>query len=899
MAKYNEKSTDVVNDNRPNPDSLLDLVSNDRSITTRGRLKVFFGASAGVGKTYAMLSEARRLLHDGIDVVIGIVETHGRDETAKLMEGLPTVPTLDVVHRGITLKDFDLEAALERKPSLILIDEFAHTNAPGSRHPKRWQDIAELLNRGIDVYTTLNVQHLESINDLVAKLTGVQVRETVPDKIFDEADEISLVDIPSDELLKRLHEGKVYIAPGANQRAAENFFKKSNLIALRELALRRTAERVDAENDVLSSARGQKEAQIGQKILVCIGHDSLSASVIRHSRRMASRAKAPWYVIYVETARHIRLTDKAKLTADRNLRLAEKMGARIIRLSGSNACEEILNYARNNGITRIVVGHKRQSRFASLFGSTLSRELIENGSGMEITTVTEDVPQEKSYTSFWGHYLAQPLSYIWAIVILALCTLLGLPFRTVTDPNNLTMIYLTGVVIIAARYGIGPSVFASLVSVACFNFFYTEPIYTFSFIDPDYYYTFSVMLIASLIVGSLAAKLSLQARQSRKREQETNVLYSLTRELSSVRGIAAMSEAAIKHIGQAFDVIITIFLPTENGMQTIPENTPSRELKEESVARWALENRQLAGRQTDTLPSAKGSYIPLVAENTSLGVLGIVPKNESRQFSTAEISQMETFASLIASAFQRAHNAESAEKAKIESESEKLRNVLLSSVSHDLRTPLASITGAASSALMLKEKLPKAVTELLNSIHSQAARLAKLVTNLLDVTSLEAGKIKLNDQPYFIAEVIGSALTRIEENKDQRTINTDVAKDLPLIVMDGLLIEQVLVNLLDNAIRYTKQDGKITISAKVEADCLRITVSDNGEGLPKGEEEKIFEKFYTRGHRTDGNAGLGLAICKGVVEAHGGSITGKSGKEGGAVISFTLPGLKPIMETHE
>lgn len=884
---------------RPNPDSLLDLVNNDRSITTRGRLKIFFGASAGVGKTYAMLSEARRRLNEGIDVVIGVVETHGRNETAQLIEGIPTIPPLEVTHRGIKLKEFDLESALERKPSLILIDECAHTNAPNSRHSKRWQDIEELLNSGIDVYTTLNVQHLESINDLVVKLTGIQVRETIPDRIFDEADDIALIDIPSDELLIRLHEGKVYIAPGANQRAAENFFKKSNLISLRELALRRTAERVDAESDVLSAARGEKEAQIGQKILVCIGHDATSTAVIRHARRMASRAKAPWYVIYVETARHSRLTDKARRTAEGNLRLAEKIGARIVRVTGSNACEEILNYARNNGVTRIVVGHKRQFRFTRLFTRTLSSELIENGGGMEITTVTEDYPEEQTYTTFWGYYIAKPSSYIMAIGILAFATLLGLPIRDRVNSDNLTMIYLTSVVIIAAHCGTGPSIFASILSVLAFNFFFTEPYYTFEFYDKGYYFTFTVMLVTSLIVGSLAAKLALQAQQSRKREQETHLLYSLARELSSARGIVAMAEVAIKHIGQAFDAIVTIFLPMESGLQAIPENSPAHDLKEESVARWVIENRRLAGRQTDTLPSAKGSYFSLVSENTALGVLGIMPKDETRQFSIAEISQLETFSSVIASALQRAHNAESAEKAKIESESEKLRNVLLSSVSHDLRTPLASITGAASSTLMLKEKLPKEVIEALRSIHSQAGRLAKLVTNLLDVTSLEAGKIKLNSQPYFIAEVIGSALKRVEESKGKRNLTIEVSKNLPLIEMDGLLIEQVLVNLLDNAIRYTEEEGKIIISAKVEADCLRITVRDNGVGLPKGEENKIFEKFYTRGHRTEGNAGLGLAICKGIVEAHNGSITGRNNKDSGTTISFTLPGLKPMVEVHE
>ncbi len=888
-----------MSDNRPNPDRLLDIVSHDRSVSARGRLKLFFGASAGVGKTYAMLAEARYKLAAGLDVVVGVVETHGRTETAALVEGMSHIPLRDINHRGVLIHEFDLEAALERKPSLILMDELAHTNAPGSRHPKRWQDVEELLSHGIDVYSTLNVQHLESINDMVAKLTGVLVRETVPDSIFDAADDIALIDIPSDELLKRLHDGKVYIAEGANKRAAESFFKKSNLVALRELALRRMAERVDAEGDILTASQGRKEAQLGQKILVCVGHDALSARVIRHAKRMAARAKTSWYAMYIETGRHERLSDKAKLTVDRNLRLAEKMGARIVRIAGGNAVEEILNYAHQHGFTRIVVGHKSKSGAMRWLRGSLSAQLIEQGAGVEITTVAEDFVPEASDTNLWKYYFGKPSNYLSALGILAVATMIGLPFRGQVDPDNLTMIYLTAVVLIAARYGTTPSILASFVSVVAFNFFYTEPIYTFSFIDPGYYYTFSVMLITSLIVGSLASKLSLQARQSRKRAAEISTFYALTRELSSVRGIENMMEVAIKHIRDAFEMEAVIFLDDKNELVVVPAHSPARELKEESVAHWVLKNAQIAGHNTDTLPSARGVYMPLIAESETFGVLGLMPTHKGYVLTNREISQLETFASLIASALGRARRADEAENAKVESESEKLRNVLLSSVSHDLRTPLASITGAASSALMLKEKLPKEVTELLASIHSQAARLAKLVTNLLAATSLESGTVRLNKQPYFIQEVIGSALVRVAESKGNRSIQTAIAEGLPLIEMDGLLMEQLLVNLLDNAIRYTADTGVITITAEKDADALRLCVSDNGQGLPVGDEEKIFEKFYTQGHSTEGNAGLGLAICRGIMTAHGGMLMAKNNKTGGASFTFTLPGLNATLSSHE
>jgi two-component system, OmpR family, sensor histidine kinase KdpD len=890
MANYNKKSSDRVNDeNRPDPDSLLDLVNHDRSLGTRGRLKLFFGASAGVGKTYAMLAEARRKLKGGLDVVVGVVETHGREETAALLEGIPQIPRREVAHRGVQLYEFDLQAALERKPSLILMDELAHTNAPGSRHPKRWQDVEELLSHGIDVYTTLNVQHLESINDMVTKLTGVVVRETVPDSVFDTADDIALIDIPSDELLRRLNEGKVYIAEGANKRAAESFFKKPNLVALRELALRRTAERVDAEGDMLTAARGQREAQLGQKILVCVGHDVLSARVIRHAKRMAIRAKAPWYAVYVETGRHERLSEKAKLTADRNLRLAEKMGARILRITGSDAVEEILNYASSHGFTRIVVGHKARTLAARWLNGSLSAALIERGIGFEITTVTDEkIEDGRAYTYFWQHHFVRPSNYALAMGVVALATLLGFPFREMTDVDNLTMIYLTSIVIIAAWLGTGPSITASILSVAAFNFFFTQPYYTFEFYDKRYYFTFAVMLITSLIVGSLAAKLSLQARQSRKREAETSSLYALTRELSSIRGMDNMIEVALKHVRDVFGMDAVIFASKDGQLHATPAQSPARELKEESVARWVIANGQIAGRNTDTLPSARGLYVPMNAEAETLGVLGLIPTQEAYEFTSAQISQLETFASLIASAFGRAQRADDAERAKVESESEKLRNVLLSSVSHDLRTPLASISGISSSILLSGMKLPKHAKDGLRSIHDQSSKLAKIVTNLLDVSSLESGKVSLNRQPYFLEEVIGSALLRLEEILKNREVETKLGTE-QLIHIDGLLVEQVFINLLENAAKYAGEHAKLQIHVTDQADFVQVTVSDNGCGIPKDDIPHIFEKFYKG---PQGGLGLGLPICRAIIEVHGGRMWAENNQTGGASFHFTLPKSK-------
>jgi two-component system sensor histidine kinase KdpD len=877
----------VSDELRPDPDRLLDLVQQESNETQRGRLKIFFGASAGVGKTYAMLNEARNLKREGANVLVGIVETHGREETAALLHDLAVLPRRKEQHRGVTLAEFDLEGALDAKPDLILVDELAHTNAPGSRHPKRWQDVEELLARGIDVYTTLNVQHLESLNDMVARLTGIQVRETVPDTVFDLADDIALIDIPSDELLKRLGQGKVYIAPGAKHRAMENFFKKTNLVALREIALRRTAERVDAQMDLLTAAQGKQEARIGEKILVCVGHDAFSGQVIRHAKRLATRARARWIAAYVETGRHYRLTEKARADVERNLRLAERMGAQIINLKGNNAAEELLSYARSNGITRIIVGSRPQSHWRQILSGSLATDLLARAAGIEISAVTGHSRKKVGYLSGWRTLLAQPSAYGKALLILAALFGIVVPLRGIAEADNLIMIFQIGIIIIAARYGVFPSIMASVIGVALFNFTFVPPYYSLTAYDPAYYFTFAVMLTTSLFIGTMAAKLSVQAQFARKREQETALLYSLTRELSITRGLERMAELARRHVGEAFQAEVVVIIPHEQELRFYPENIAAHEVKEESVARWALENKTTAGRGTDTLPSARGLYLPLNVEDEIFGVLGVIPLNE-REFGTEEEAQLETFAGLIASAFQRANKAEIAERSKLESESEKLRNVLLSSVSHDLRTPLASITGAASSLLMKKELAPES-EGLVKSIHSQANRLSRLVTNLLDVTNLETGNIKLNKQLYDIAEIIGVAITRIEEIRDHRQIKVLIEPKLPMISLDGILVEQVLINLLENAVRYTKPHGHIEISVRRDNDRLSVRITDDGIGIPMGQEDKIFDKFYSPDPARSSSAGLGLAICRGIIHTHGGVIWANHRTDGGAEFIFTLP----------
>ncbi|MFT3996075.1 MAG: sensor histidine kinase KdpD [Asticcacaulis sp.] len=889
-------------DGRPDPDKLLALIGNDEGDgmgeRPRGRLKIFFGANAGVGKTFAMLTEAHRLHTEGQDVLIGVVEHHGRAETRSLTDGLPALPLRRIAHRGVALSEFDLDAALARKPALILMDEYAHTNVPGSRHPKRWQDIEELRDHGIDVFTTLNVQHLESVNDIVARLTGVWVRETVPDAVFDAADEIALIDIAPDALLRRLAEGKVYVAEGANARAVENFFKKTNLGRLREIALRRAAEREDVRNDHLSLAMGQDETATGEKILVLTGPDALSARLIRHTKRMADRSRAPWFSLYLQTSRHETLSAQARQAVEDNLRLAETLGGRVVRLNAGDAATAILTYARQNGFTRLVLGHRPQPLWRRYLGlRSLSETLIARARDIEITTINVDqdgsvphypLPSGPSLIEAFGLGPYDPLR---AALMVAAATALGLPFRERIDPDSFIMLYMTGVVITAARYGIGPAVMASVLSVAAFNWFFIKPYYTFTFDDVSYAVTFAVMLITSLVVGSLTARLSLHARLARKGEAETRLLYDLSRRLASVRGIEAMASTAAQHLEAALDVDVALW---EGDHQVAGRTvTDPREL---AAMRWVLQNRQKAGQYTDTLPAASGLYLPLPGDGRALGVLALTPRPAGRRFTGAEQLIFETIAALIAGAFGRAHQASDAEHARIDSENEKLRNVLLASLSHDLKTPLTAMNGAVATLLKMRRKLPREAVDELTALWGQLTRLQKFVSNLLRMAAITSGQLRLNFETYLVQEIVGAALQRIEAQKGERQIRTLTTGQLPLVRIDGALIEQVLINLLENAITHTADNGLITVDMERDDAFVRVRISDNGSGIPPGDEEKIFLKFHTNNgqtsDRTSEGTGLGLAICKGIIEAHGGQIFARNTPEGGASFIFTLPEAK-------
>lgn len=722
---------------RPDPEKLLSLVESEQKSETRGKLKIFFGASAGVGKTYAMLHAAHDLHAEGEDVLIGIVETHGRPETEELVVGLPKLPTRSVSHKGIVLQEFDLDAALIRKPSILLLDEFAHSNPIGSRHPKRWQDVKELLDAGIDVHTTLNVQHLESLNDVVARITGVSVRETVPDSIFDQADEITLVDIPTDELLDRLKEGKVYLASHLKEAARLNFFKKGNLIALREMALRRTAERVDAQMQLYNFPEFVGGEILTPRLMVCVGPELLSLRLVRATKRMADRVNAPWFAVYVHNERHLNLSKQQQERLDRTMRLAEQMGAKTEYLHGHNALKELISFAKKQNITRIVVGKTPKSRWREFLTGTLADGLIRRSEGIEVTVISnpnteqnkeETIQKAEKYNIPWK-------DYIYSVSAIITVSVLGYFIFPYINILNVIMIYLLIITGISAFLSSSSAILASVLSIFAFNLLFVEPKGTFHIAERDYFLTFAMMLLTGVFVSSLSTRLKNQALFAQKRESETGLLYALTRELTISRGHKAMAEIASRHLSSSFEAQISFWLPNEQEhLQLFYPEHRAVPVKEETAAKWAFEHAQIAGRDTSTMPSAQGLYVPLMLASKQIGCIGILPKAEKMHFSSDQTHLIETFATLIASSFDRANKAILVEQSMIEAESQKLRTLLLSSISQDLLAPLTSIQKLSHDLASKAEIEGHERQDLINKINHESQKIASIIDNIVLVS---------------------------------------------------------------------------------------------------------------------------------------------------------------------
>jgi len=876
---------------RPDPDTLLEHVQAEERQQKSGHLKIFLGYAAGVGKTYAMLEAAHQRMEEGIDVVVGYVETHNRLETEALLKELEVTPFKQVSYRNVHIPEMDIDAVLARKPQLVLVDELAHTNAPGSRHTKRFQDVEELLSAGISVYTTLNIQHIESLNDVVAQITGTKVKETIPDRVIDELTEIELIDLPPEELLRRLKNGKVYI-PEQAERAIHKFFRQGNLTALRELSMRRAAERVDDQ------MRSYMETQAipgpwpaGEHLLVCISPGTLSERLVRTTRRLADELKAEWDAVYVETPDQAGISQEQRDRIAHLLQLAEELGARSVNLPGQSVAETILEYARRHNVTKVIAGKPLHPRWLEMLRGSVVDQLIRNSGQIDIYVVSSEIePSAKVIPQGWRPH--RPLlRYLWGVALVIVATGISALIAPFLSPTNLVVIYLLSVVLAAVYLGRGPAILTSILSVAAFDFFFVPPHFTMAVSDTEYLLTFFGLLVVGLLISQLMAQVREQADAAQRREIQATALYELGRDLTVTAGLEAIAKTIITRVSQTFSREVAIFLPEGNSLKVFAVS-PDLAISDNdvAVATWAFDHGQIAGRGTDTLPDAIMRCLPLKTTRGVIGVLGLQPSDSSNYLSPDQRRTLDIFTNQVALAIERARLVEQARQAELLEATEKLQTALLNSISHDLRTPLVSITGALSSleeGPVMDEEVRRG---LIQTGREEAHRLNRLVGNLLDMTRLEAGALRVHNEASDVEDLIGSTLEQFGSRLDDHPVSVDLPDELPLVPMDFVLIEQVLLNIMDNALKYSPAGSPIEIHGRVEGANLEISVADRGLGIPPDDLLKVFDKFYRveRPGNVSGT-GLGLSISKGIVEAHGGSIQAENRRGGGTIISIKLP----------
>jgi two-component system sensor histidine kinase KdpD len=877
---------------RASPDALLTLARKEG----RGHLKIFLGAAPGVGKTYAMLTAARSEMAGGRDIVAGLVETHGRRETEQLVEGFEVLPRKPIVYRNQIMKEFDLEGALARRPSLLLVDEYAHTNVPGSRHPKRWQDINELLETGIDVWTTLNIQHLESLNDVIQKITKVRVRETVPDTVFDNADEIVLVDFPPDELLKRLAEGKVYVQDTA-ARAVEHFFKPQNLTALRELALRRAAERIDV--DLVS--RMQAHAiegpwAAGERILACIGPDAISPSVVRTAKRLASLMDAPWLAVTVERPGNS-LDETLRRRLDGVMNLAESLGAETQTLTGSDLPAELLRFAKFENVTQIVIGRSHGGFFAELLRRSLPQELLRRTQDIAIHVVTRQaeantrpvVPRQS-----WQFKL-EPLPFLYATLAVAAALGIGEVLTSLTPIPNLSMLFLVAVLLVAVSFGVWPAIYASGLSFLIYNFFFIPPLYTFTIAEPYELLALVIFLIVAVITSTLAGRVREQATVAASRMRATRRLYEFTRRLSGLASLDGVAEGAASEIHSTLGSAVVVLLAHDEDLDLVAAWPPEDALDAASMtaARWAFSHNEPAGADTGTLPTVPWFFVPLRIGNKVLGVIGVAKAASSLDSEGRAL--LDALSEQASAALERASLSREMVNARTATETERVRNTLLASISHDFRTPLSSILGSATSLIDYGDKLDApAKKDLLGQIKQEAEGLDEMVRNLLAIIRIDAGVLELRRDWIDLREVVDRVVTAARRRGAKQSLEIRLLPNLPLVRADATMAEQAISNVVGNAISHTPKETHVIIDAEVLSGTLLLCVTDNGPGIAPDKLPYVFDKFVKGDAPTiahgDGSqgTGLGLAIAKGIMEAHGGSIAAESPFAGGGGARFTM-----------
>ena len=861
-----------------------------------GKLKIYLGYAAGVGKTFAMLEAAQLRQSEGVDVVVGFADTHGRSEANALLTNLETIPYLSFPAHDSVQVEMDTDAILARQPQVVLVDDLAHTNAPGMRHVYRYQDVQELLNVGIDVYTTVNVQHLESLNDVVARITGLTVRATIPDSILDKSDEIELIDLPVDELLVRLEAGKVHL-PRLESAVMQKFFRQGNLTALREIALRRAADRIDAQMQAYMQSHAIAGPwPAGERLLVCISSSPLSERLVRTTRRLAMRLNAEWIAAYVETPNHMKMTQKDRDRVTQTLQLAETLGAESVRLNGRSVANTLVNYALNRNVTRIVAGKSLRPHWRELLlGGSLIDQIVRQSHGLDVYVIggspvaapkkgAADRPHSASVN--WGAYGK-------SVGLVVAATLIGLPLRPYINPTNLVMPYLVAVILAAVWLSRAPAILASLLSVLVFDITFVPPYYAFAVDDAEYLLTFAGLLAVGLVISALTAHSRVQEIAANRREQQTAALYELSQKLAVVTDMNAIAQTAVNHMQDTLGNPAALFLPQskKTGLK-LQAKTAEFELEKDSlaVANWVLRHNQAAGHHTDTLSSVAGTYLPLFSSGQRIGVLAVKFGQSDSPLTGEQRRLLLSFASQVALALERAILSEQAQQAHIFSETEKLQTALLNAISHDLRTPLATITGVLSSLHDDDDLLSKdARLEMVATAWDEARRLNRLVGNLLDMTRLESGALKVVCQPSLVEDLVGATLAQMPNRLRGRTLHVELPAGLPLIDIDFTLLVQVLVNLLDNALKYTPSAVAITIEARQAGDEVVITVKDRGPGLPEEKLAYVFDRFFRVNSDGVSGTGLGLSIAKGIVEAHNGRIWAENRDGGGASFSLALP----------
>ena len=883
-------------DSRPSPEALLEAAHQEG----RGRLKIFLGAAPGVGKTYEMLLSAQAKRREGVDVVIGVVETHGRRETEALLEGLETIPRREVDYKGHRLTEMDLDAILKRRPQLALVDELAHTNAPESRHPKRYLDVEEIIAAGIDVFTTLNIQHVESLNDIVAQITRIRVRETVPDNILDQADEIELVDLTPGDLIQRLHEGKVYV-PHQAERAAGHYFQPGNLTALRELALRRTAQRVD--DQLLSHMRAHAIAgpwPAGDRVLVCVSEASNVPALIRYARRAADRLHAPWTALYVETARTTRLTDAERDRIAECLRLAERLGGSTITIPGAKIADEIVAYAKANNITQIVIGKSDRPRWFEMIHGSVVHDLVRKTGEISVHVISAGSGENATPQPQPVHQRREPFNpepYLGSAALTAAALGFGELIVNFIGAQSVSLVFLMAVLGSAIAWGLWPALFASLLSVLAFNFFFLPPLYTFTIADPENVVALFFFLLVAVIVSNLTAATRAQIVSARARAKTTAELYAFSRKVAAIGTLDDLLWATVFQVSSMLKLSSVLLLPDENvkTLNVASAYPPEDALDDADMAaaRWCWEHSHPTGRGSDTLPGGKWLFLPLRTGSGTVGVLGIDRDAPGPLLTPDERRLVDALADQVAVAIERISLARGLAEARVLAETERMRAALLTSISHDLRTPLASILGTVSSLRSYADKYDASDREeLLATLEGEAERLNRFVGNLLDMTRLESGAIELKLDLVDVTEIIGAALERAGNVLARHRIEVSIDSDLPMLRLDPILFEQVLFNLLDNAAKYAPEGSRIDLRAWRAGDVVALEVIDEGPGIPPGDLERVFDKFYrvqAQDHRRAGT-GLGLAICRGFVEAQGGRIEAQNRPDrSGAILTLRIP----------